>query len=155
MMRIDFDETVATEPATVYGYLRSPQDWTRLYGSFGKTVDRGNGWVAIPLRRFPFPLVARMTADDGPKHVAWELRGFFTGRAEVRIRPEGGGSVVQGFEEASIPSLLGLGPMIEKRYLEARFHRLWAGGWRRLGPGWSHTDGVPQRIPQDNSPTPS
>ena len=155
MMRIEFNETVTADPATVYGYLRTPQDWTRLYGSFGDTIDRGDGWVAIPLRRFPFPLVARMTADHGPDHVAWELRGFFTGRAEVHIRPRGNGSLVRGYEEASIPSLLGLGPMLEKRFLEDRFHRLWSGGWRRLGPGWSHAGGVPRRIPTDSSTTPS
>jgi hypothetical protein len=147
MMRVEFNKTLSAGPATVYGYMKSPHDWTRLYGSFGEIVDRGNGWMAIPLRRFPFPLIARISQHHEPDYVAWELRGFFTGRGEVRIRPEGDGSVAQGFEEASIPSLLGLGPMLERRFLEARFLRLWAGGWRRLGPGWAHDSGFPVRVP--------
>ncbi len=154
MMRIEFNETLSADPATVYGYMRTPQDWTRLYGSFGETIDRGNGWIAIPLRRFPFPLIARITEDQEPDHVAWDLRGFFTGRGEVSVLPDGDGSVVQGFEEAAIPSLLGLGPMLEKRFLEARFRKLWAGGWKRLGPGWSHSNGVPERASIDSTTTP-
>ena len=153
-MRIEFNERVTADPATVYDYLRTPHNWTRLYGSFGDTSDRGDGWVAIPLRRFPFSLVARMTADRGPDFVAWELRGFFTGRAEVHIRPEGDGSLVSGYEEASIPSLFGLGPILERRFLEARFRRLWLGGWRRLGPGWSHAGGGPTRIVTDSPASP-
>lgn len=146
MMRIEFDEKLAADPATVWGYLRSPHDWTRLYGAFGDTVDRGDGWVAVPMRRFPFPLVARITAAEENESAAWDLRGFFTGRGEIRILPEGQGSVVQGFEEAAIPTLLGFGPVLERRFLEDRFRRLWAGGWKRLGPGWSHSAGVPERV---------
>ena len=154
MMRIDFNEILSADPATVYGYMRTPHDWTRLYGAFGDTVERGNGWVAVPMRRFPFPLVARITEDRGPGFVSWDLRGFFTGRGEVHARPHGNGSAVEGFEEVAIPNLLGLGPRLERRFLEDRFRRLWEGGWKRLGPGWSHDTGVPVRISAEHRTTP-
>lgn len=154
MMRIEFNETLSADPTTVFGYMRTPQDWTRLYGAFGRIRDQGDGWIAIPMRRFPFPLIARITELHEPHYVAWDLRGFFNGRGEVRVRPQEGGSVVEGFEEAAIPRLLGLGLVLEKRLLEARFRKLWAGGWRRLGPGWSHARGVPERTAVDSTATP-
>lgn len=140
MMRIDFDELVDADVDTVYAYMRSPQDWTRLYGSFGDTVDRGDGWVAIPLRRFPFPLVARITSLEEPGKVTWELRGFFKGTGEVRISPQRSGTQIRGFEEVAIPRMLGIGNILEQHYLEPRFRRLWAGGWRRLRHGTARLD---------------
>ena len=152
MMRIDFNETLAADPATVYSYMKTPHDWTRLYGSFGDVVPRADGWTTVPLRRLPFPLIARITDMQEPDYVAWDLKGFFTGRGEVRVRPADGGSVVVGFEEVAIPSLLGFGRWLERRFFEARFQRLWAGGWKRLGPGWSHESGVPLRTVDSVTP---
>lgn len=140
-MRIDFDEVVDADVGRVFDFMKSPQDWTRLYGSFGEVTDRGNGWMAVPLRGFPIPLVARVTTIVPSELVAWELRGFFTGTGEVRLAPRGAGAAVRGYEEVSIPRLLGLGRIIERRFLTPRFERLWASGWRRLRQPSAMSDG--------------
>lgn len=131
-MLLEFDETVPVDPMTVYSYFRTPGDWTRLYGAFGDVEDRGDGWYAVPLYRFPFPLVARITRDEPQEHVAWEMKGFFRGTGEVRLQSEGSGTRIEGYEGLSIPSVPGLSPMLERRVLEPRFQKVWASGWRRL-----------------------
>lgn len=131
-MFLEFDEMVPVDPATVYGYLRSPVDWTRLYGAFGEVEDRGDGWYAVPLRRFPVPLVARITHDEPEEHVAWEFGGFFRGTGEVWLSRTGVETRIVGYEDVSIPRLLGLRPVLEQRFLEPGFRRIWAYGWKRL-----------------------
>ena len=82
-MTIEFAEEFVLPVCEVYSCFRSPTDWPRLYGSFGEVQDRGEGWFAVPLRRFPFPLVARITSDDPLRCVRWTFRGFWRGEGEV------------------------------------------------------------------------
>jgi hypothetical protein len=131
-MRIDFEERIEAPVSVVYSFFRTPADWVRLYGSFGTVRDRGGGWFAVPLRRFPFPLVARITRDEPERLVHWELRGFFRGEGEVRFAPSGGGVLVSGFEQVTTAVLGRLAPGIERRLVEPRFRAIWAQGWRRL-----------------------
>jgi hypothetical protein len=116
----------------VYPYFRTPEDWPRLFGAFGDVGDRGDGWYAVPLRRFPFPLVARVTKDEPLRNVQWEFRGFWRGEGEVRFTPTTRGVVVQGYERITIRPLPWLVPVVERFFLESRFRKLWASGWRRL-----------------------
>ena len=130
-MRIEFDETVPVSVAAAYSFFRSPRDWIRLYGAFGEVRDVGDGWFRVPLRRFPFPLVARITRDEPNRSVRWELRGFFRGQGQVSLESSADGVRITGFEEVTTP-LPRRAAWIERRLLEPRFRAIWASGFRRL-----------------------
>lgn len=131
-MIVRFEEELDLPAIEVYGIFRTPKDWTRLYGSFGEVVDRGDGWFAVPLRGFPFPLVAKITHDEPPRRVRWVFRGFWRGVGEVRLEERPEGVRVEGFEEISIRPLGVLSPVVERLLLERRFRAIWSAGWRRL-----------------------
>lgn len=129
---MQFSERVGLDPKTVYSYFRTPEDWTRLYGAFGATRDLGDGWYAIGLRSFPFPLVAKIVTDEPERRVRWRFRGFWSGEGEVRLEPVEGGVVIDGFEDITPKGLSLLAPLVERWFLERRFRALWAAGFRRL-----------------------
>jgi hypothetical protein len=131
-MRIDFDERFALSAAEVYAYFETPRDWTRLYGLMGEVADLGGGWYSVPLKRFPFPLVAQNTSVDPGHLVRWRFRGFWRGRAEIRFTESNDGLRVVGFEEVSVRYLGFLSPLVEKLLLERTFNGIWNSGWRRL-----------------------
>ena len=131
-MIIRFRETFTLPAAAVHGYFRTPADWVRLYGFAGRVEDRGDGWYAVPLRSFPFPLVARITDDDPPRRVRWRFRGFWRGDGEVCIQEITGGIVVEGHEDISIRWLGVFSPIVERPLLERQFRRIWQLGWDRL-----------------------
>ena len=60
-MIIRFNEHFKLPAAEVYSYFHTPADWSRLYGLAGDSKDLGDGWYAIALKHFPFPLVAKNT----------------------------------------------------------------------------------------------
>ncbi|MEN8233746.1 MAG: SRPBCC family protein [Actinomycetota bacterium] len=130
-MHLEFDETFDLPPAEIYDYFKTPQDWGRLYGAFGDVTDRGDGWFAVPMRRSPFPLVAKMTVTEPETEAAWDFKGFWKGHGEVHLEAIDGGTRVTGYETVTIPRLLGLGPLLEKR-LEPFLVAVWESGWRRL-----------------------
>jgi len=131
-MLIRFAEELDLPVEEVYPYFRTAQDWPRLYGAFGEVVDRGDGWYAVPLRRFPFPLVARVTRDEPLECVRWEFGGAWRGDGEVRFTPTASGVAVQGYEEITLRPLGWLAPLVERLFLESRFTKVWESGWRRL-----------------------
>jgi uncharacterized membrane protein len=131
-MQLDFQESIDVPASVAYPFFRTPADWTRLYGSFGAVRQGRDGWWRVPLRRFPFPLVARITRDEPERLVHWELKGFFQGEGEVRFEPRPGGVVISGFERVSTPWLGPLSRVVERRILERRFRGIWSAGWRRL-----------------------
>jgi haloalkane dehalogenase len=131
-MIIRFREEFRLPASEIFSYFKSPGDWTRLYGSFGATRARGDGWFAVPLRRFPFPLVARMTAVDEPSLARWEFRGFWKGEGEVRVEPTGGGVVVEGYERIAVRWLGPFSRIAEALVLRRGFEAIWNHGWRRL-----------------------
>ena len=132
-MRIEFAEEFVLPVCEVYSCFRSPTDWPRLYGSFGEVQDRGEGWFAVPLRRFPFPLVARITSDDPLRCVRWTFRGFWRGEGEVLfLATSRGGVAIRGYESISARPLAWLPTFVERVLLERPFGRVWEAGWRRL-----------------------
>jgi len=131
-MLIEFDEQFDLPVDQVYSYFRSPKDWPRLYGAFGEVEERGEGWYTVPLRGFPFPLVARMTRDEPNRCVAWTFRGFWRGEGEVSFLPTDRGVAIRGYERISVRRLACLSHLLERLFLERRFRRVWASGWRRL-----------------------
>ena len=131
-MLIEFDEEVDLPVEDVYPYFRSPLDWPRLYGAFGEVEDRGQGWYAVPLRGFPFPLVARGTKDEPLKSVQWTFEGVGRGEGQVSFAPRSRGVAILGFERISPQLPLGLGSLVERLFLAKRFEKVWESGWRRL-----------------------
>lgn len=131
-MIIRFKEEFALPVDEVYSYFESPADFSRLYGLAGEVRDLGDGWFAVPLHRFPFPLVAKHVIQLPNEHVRWVFRGFWRGQGEVRFTETAGGVVVEGFEEISMRWLFWLSPILEKAFLESRFRAIWELGWRRL-----------------------
>ena len=131
-MIINFDEHFALPAADVYSYFNTPADWTRLYGLAGNPEDLGDGWYAIGLHRFPFPLVARNTEQQPNEFVRWVFRGFWRGRGEVRFTETADGVRFEGFEEIAVRPLLFLSPVVERLLLEKHFRAIWDIGWRRL-----------------------
>lgn len=131
-MLIRFHEEFELSPGEVYGYFRTPQDWPRLFGAFGNVQDKGDGWYAVPLRRFPFPLIAKVTTDEPERCVRWTFRGFWCGEGEVRFTPTSRGVRVQGHERITVRPLFWLAPLVERVLLERRFTKVWESGWRRL-----------------------
>jgi hypothetical protein len=130
-MHFEFDETIPLPPGAVYDDFKTPQDWVRLFGAFGEVTDRGGGWFAVPMRRSPFPLVARMTVTEPDTRAAWDLRGFWKGDGEIRLEAVGDGTRLTGHETVNIPRLMGIGSLLVKR-IEPRFVAVWESGWKRL-----------------------
>jgi hypothetical protein len=134
-MIVRFRHEFDLPPGEVYAYFRSPADWPRLFGLADDVKDQGEGWFAVPLHRFPFPLVARNTANDPNRRVCWEFRGFWRGRGEVRFSEAAGGVAVEGYEEIAVRWLFFLSPVIERLFLKRRFEAVWDIGWHRLRKG--------------------
>lgn len=130
LIRFDNDFDLPVEEA--YAYFRTPRDWPRLFGSFGEVEDRGEGWYAVPLRNFPFPLVAKTTRDEPLSCVEWVFRGFWRGEGQVCFVRTRGGVAIRGFERISPRPLGWLAPLVEPVLLEKRFRKVWESGWRQL-----------------------
>lgn len=131
-MVIRFSELIRLPAAEIYSCFKSPADWVRLYGFAGRVRDLGDGWFAVPLLWFPFPLVARVTDAEPDRLVRWTFRGFWRGAGEVRLVDRADGVLVEGFEDISARWLPVVGPLLERVFMEREFRRIWALGWRRL-----------------------
>jgi hypothetical protein len=131
-MLLRFKERIALPAAVVYSYFRTPEDWVRLYGAFGEVSDEGEGWRAVHLRHFPWPLVAKITEDEPDRRVKWEFRGFWQGEGEISFEPVDEGVLIEGYEQISPAGLRFLAPLAERLFLERRFRGIWALGFRRL-----------------------
>jgi hypothetical protein len=142
-MIVEFKERFRLPVAEVYSYFETPADWTRLYGLAGDTRDLGDGWFAVALQRFPFPLVARNTAQTPNEMVRWVFRGFWRGRGEVRFSETADGVLVEGFEEISVRWLFFLSPLVERLFLERSFRTIWGIGWHRLRKRHAAEDETP------------
>jgi hypothetical protein len=99
---LEFSEFIPPSAPQVYAYFQTPANWGRLYGFAGRVVDRGGGWYAVPLERFPFPLIARVTDTEPSRLVRWQLRGFCSGRGDVRLTDQRDGVQDNGYEEISV-----------------------------------------------------
>lgn len=137
-MRIEFSEFIPQPVEAVFSYFESPANWGRLYGIAGHIEDRGGGWYAVPLKRFPFPLVARVISLEPLRRVGWIFAGFWAGGGELRFLPQPDGVKVEGYEVIRARWLPGLSWVLEKLFMEREFRRIWALGWRRLRAPVSH-----------------
>ena len=131
-MIIRFKEQFALPVGVVFGYFATPADWVRLYGFGGTVRELGDGWYAVPLKRFPFPLVAEITARQEDTLVRWTYRGFWRGEGEIRFAENEEMVVVEGHEAIAMRWLFRASPLLERWFLDRPFRRLWESGWRRL-----------------------
>ncbi|HXV91091.1 MAG TPA: SRPBCC family protein [Gemmatimonadales bacterium] len=132
-MRIQFAEEFALPAREVYAYFHTPADWVRLFGFAGRVTDRGGGWFAVPFKRFPFPLVARVTVAEPHTRVRWVFRGFWRGDGEVRLTERAGGVRVEGYESITMRWLPGpVARLLERSFMDRELRRTWGVGWRRL-----------------------
>jgi hypothetical protein len=131
-MIIQFKQQFSLPVDEVFSYFRTPADWTRLYGLAGEVKNLGEGWFAIPLESFPFPLVAKNTIVEPAKRVCWKFRGFWRGEGEVIFEKSNDHVTIEGYEKISIRWLFFLSPIVEKLFLERQFRGIWELGWRRL-----------------------
>lgn len=131
-MIVQFSEEFALPVDQVYSYFQTPADWTRLYGLAGNVKDLGDDWYAVPLHGFPFPLIAKNTAQEPLKLVRWVFKGFWRGEGEVRFSQTPGGVLVEGYERISVRWLSVFSPVIERLFLERSFRKIWDIGWHRL-----------------------
>ena len=131
-MRLEFDEHFDLPPEDVYSYFRTPADWVRLYGFAGPVEEREGGWWAVPLRHFPFPLVARITMDRPGERVEWVFGGVWRGAGGIHFTATKDGVRVEGYETIGLRWLPGISRLLEKAFMEERFRAVWARGWRRL-----------------------
>ena len=131
-MLIRFKNEFALPVEDVFTYFRTPAEWVRLFGFSGATQSRGDGWYAVPLKGFPFPLVAKNTQLQEHQIVRWEFRGFWRGTGEVRFTETPAGVAVEGFEQVSVRWLGPFSPVVERLFLERGFRSIWEIGWRRL-----------------------
>ncbi|MGZ4510809.1 MAG: hypothetical protein ACXVX4_05555 [Mycobacterium sp.] len=115
-----------------FSVLRYPGHWATLYGAAGDTKVKGDGWYAVPLKRFPFPLVARNVEAQPDRLVRWVFGGFWRGVGEVRLTESGDSTVVEGFEYITAHGLWLLATLFEKRFMTGEFARIWALGWDRI-----------------------
>ena len=131
-MIIEFEERFELPVEVVFPFFETPRDWAKLYGLAGELKAPVDGWHTVPLKSFPFPLVAKNTACETNRHVHWVFRGFWKGDGFVDFIPDGTGVTVKGSERISVRWLPLVSVIAEKIALEKRFRSVWAFGWRRL-----------------------
>src|SRR3989344_1320171 len=131
-MRIEFKEEYSISAQILFDYFKAPADLCRLYGLFGSVRYLGEGWYSVPLKGFPFPLVAKVIALEPNQLVHWTFGGFWRGDGEVRFSEIDGKTIVEGYEEISVRCLFLFSPLVERMFLEKGFRKVWRYGWRRL-----------------------
>ncbi len=131
-MYIKFSEQFSLPVEEVYSKFQTPADWARVFGFPGDSKDLGEGWYAVSLKNFPFPLVVKHVVQEPDKLVRWIFRGFWRGQGEVRFARNADGVLVEGFEEIAVRPLFFFSVVLEKLLLERVFRKIWGIGWHRL-----------------------
>jgi hypothetical protein len=129
---LQFREEFTLPAHQIFRYFATPADWATLYGVSGDTKVKGDGWYAVPLKRFPFPLVARNVEAQPDRLVRWMFGGFWRGVGEVRLTESGDITVVEGFEYITAHGLWLLATRFEERFMNTEFERIWSLGWDRI-----------------------
>jgi hypothetical protein len=132
-----FNESFKLSCEFIFSYFRDPASWVRLYGELRPVRTDSNGWSYVSLKRFPFPLKARVVHCDENQKVRWEFSGFWRGVAEINFQAEDfeNGLVqtrVFGFEYIVPFGFWFLEGWIAASFMQKEFERIWAIGWKRL-----------------------
>ncbi len=131
-MYIAFSEDFNLPVKDIFPYFHSPSGWGALYGIAAPVRALKDGWHAVPLKKFPFPLVARNLECVEGRHVRWVFDGFWRGVGEARFYSQDSTTRVEGFEYITAHGLWLLASIFERRFMEKEFARIWELGWERL-----------------------
>jgi len=116
----------------VYPYFETPSDWGKLYGTVKPAKVLRNDWHSIPLKMFPFPLVAKNVFSHKEVKVRWIFGGFWRGVGEVNFFTIDGKTIIEGFEYIVPHGFWIFSSFFEKYFMEKEFKRIWDIGWKRI-----------------------
>ncbi len=131
-MYLSFTEEFDLPIGTIFPYFKSPSDWAKLYGVVKPTKVLEDDWYAIPLKMFPFPLLAKNVEYHDEKKVRWIFGGFWRGVGEVNFSTKNNKTIVEGFEYITPHGIWLFSSFLEKRFMEKEFNKIWNLGWKRI-----------------------
>ena len=131
-MYLQFREEFNLPISEIFPYFETPADWAKLYGAFKPTKVLKDGWYAVPLKLFPFPLKAKNVECRQGKKVRWIFGGFWSGVGELTFSTKNGKTVVEGFEQITPVGMWLVSSLFEKLFMAKEFERIWAIGWKRI-----------------------
>jgi hypothetical protein len=131
-MYLQFKETFNKPVKELFPFFRTPADWAKLYGVVKPTKKLKDGWYAVPIKAFPFPLKARNVEMIENQRVRWVFGGFWSGVGDLTFYEQDGKTVIEGFEYIKPYGLYFLAGLFEKLFMIKEFKRIWAIGWHRL-----------------------
>lgn len=131
-MYLDFKEEFDIPISEVYPYFETPSDWAKLYGVVKPSMILKDGWHSIPLKMFPFPLIAKNVLSEPEARVRWIFGGFWRGVGEVNFSKENGNTIIEGFEYIIPHGLWIFSSLFERYFMEKEFQRIWNLGWKRI-----------------------
>ena len=131
-MYLSFREEFDLPISIIFPYFKSPSEWAKLYGVVKPTKVLEDDWHAIPLKIFPFPLLAKNVEYHHEKKVRWIFGGFWRGVGEVNFYSENNKTIVEGFEYITPHGLWFVSSLFEKHIMEKEFERIWNLGWKRI-----------------------
>ncbi|MEW5736815.1 MAG: hypothetical protein AB1921_18365 [Thermodesulfobacteriota bacterium] len=134
-MYLSFREEFSLAPEAIFPYFRSPSEWAKLYGLVKPTKTLEDGWHIISLKKAPFPLKAKNVLYEQDRRVRWIFGGFWRGMGEVNFCAAGKTTVVEGFEYIVPHGAWVFSGLVERRFMEREFRRIWALGWERIRKG--------------------
>jgi hypothetical protein len=131
-MYLEFREEFELPINEVYSYFKTPADWTRLYGEIKPPKKLPDGRQVVYLKKFPFPLVAKVVEDQHEKKVRWILSRFWRGIGEIQFSRIGNKTVVEGYEYVIPFGFWILAPILERLVIKKQFQNIWDFGWNVL-----------------------
>lgn len=132
-MYLSFKEEFDLPASRVFPYFRSPSEWAKLYGIVTPTKALEDDWYSIPLKKFPFPLIAKNVEFDHEKKVRWVFGGFWRGVGEVNFHSGGTKTtIIEGFEYIVPHGFWLASSLFDKHIMEKEFERIWSLGWERI-----------------------
>ena len=131
-MYLAFKEEFDLPVSRVFPYFKSPSEWAKLYGVVTPTKTLENDWHSVPLKRFPFPLIAKNVEFHHEKKVRWIFRGFWRGVCEVNFFSEKNKTTVEGFEYITAHGFWLVSSLFDKFLMRKEFERIWSLGWERI-----------------------
>ncbi len=131
-MYLSFREEFDLPISKIFPYFKSPSEWAKLYGVVRPTKILKDDWYAVPLKMFPFPLMAKNVEFHHDKKVRWIFGGFWRGIGEVNFYNKNNNTIVEGFEYITPHGFWLMSSLFEKYFMEKEFERIWKLGWIRI-----------------------
>jgi hypothetical protein len=131
-MYLHFREQFDLPIKKIFPYFESPSEWAKLYGVVKPTKILKDHWHAIPLKKFPFPLLAKNVEYHHEKSVRWIFGKFWRGVGEVNFYSKNNKAIVEGFEYITPHGVWLISSLLEKHFMEEEFTKIWNLGWKRI-----------------------